>query len=82
MQKQINDYISNFLSPYLRGYRKGFSTQLALLSLIKKWKKALDNKGFGTGVLMDPSKAFNTTNHDLVVKLHAYGFDKKFSNSF
>ena len=53
MQKQINDYISNFLSPYLCGYRKGFITQLALLSLIEKWKKALDNKGFGGAVLMD-----------------------------
>ena len=77
MQKQINDYISNFLSPYLCGYRKGFSTQLALLSLIEKWKKALDNKGFGGAVLMDLSKAFDTINHDLLIaKLHAYGFDK------
>ena len=31
MQKQINGYINKFLSPYLCGYRKGFSTQLALL---------------------------------------------------
>ena len=77
MQKQINDYISNFLYTYLCGYRKGFSTQLALLSLIKKWKKALDNKGFGGAVLMDLSKAFDTINHDLLIaKLHAYGFDK------
>ena len=77
MQKQINDYISNFLSPYLCGYRKGFSTQLALLSLIEKWKKALDNKDFGGAVLMDLFKAFDTINRDLpIAKLHGYSFDK------
>ena len=40
MQKQINDYINNFVSPYLCGYRKGFSTQLALVSLTEKMEKA------------------------------------------
>ena len=37
MQKQINGYIKNFF-PYLCGYRKGFGTQLELLSLTEKWK--------------------------------------------
>ena len=41
MQKQINDYINNFLSPYLCGYRKCFSTQIALLYIIEKLKKRL-----------------------------------------
>ena len=77
LQKQRNDYISNFLSPCLCKYRKGFSTQLALLSLIEKWKKALDNKSFGGAVLMDLFKTFDTVNHDLLIaKLHAYVFDK------
>ena len=77
IQNQINGYINQFLSPYLCGYRKGFSTQLALSSLIEKWRKALDNKSFGGAVLMDLSKAFGTINHDLLIaKLHAYGFDK------
>ena len=77
MQKQINDYIHNFLSPCLCSYRKGFSAQLALLSLTEKWKNALDNKGFGGAVLMDLPKAFDTINHALlIVKLHAYGFNK------
>ena len=77
MQKQINGYTSNFLSPYLCGYRKGFSTQLALLSSTEKWKNALDNKSFGGAALMDLSKALDTKNHDpLIAKRHAYGFDK------
>ena len=68
----MNDYINNFSYPYLCGYRKGFSTQLALLSLTEKQKKASGNKGFGGAALMDLSKAFNTINHDLLIaKLHA-----------
>ena len=44
MQKQINEHTKNKLSPYLRGYRTNFSTQYALLSLIDRWKKILDDK--------------------------------------
>ena len=42
MHKQIIECINPFLSPYLCGYRQGFSTQQALVSLIKKWKAILD----------------------------------------
>ena len=37
MQKQITDHIGKFLSPFLCGHRKGFSTQYALLSLTERW---------------------------------------------
>ena len=57
MLKQIVSYIEKFLSPYLCGYRKGFSTQTALLSLIERWKITLDNKGYAGAILMDLSKA-------------------------
>ena len=67
MQKQINEHIKNKLSPYLCGYRKGFSTQYALLSIIERWKKILDEKGFGGAVLMDLSKAFDTLNQELLI---------------
>ena len=42
MHKQISEYINQFLSPHLCGYRQGFSTQQALVSLIEKWKAILD----------------------------------------
>ena len=72
MKKQINDFIISFLSPYLRGYRKGFNTQQALLTLVEDWRKSLDIKGFGGAILMDLSNAFDTLNHDLLIaKLHA-----------
>ena len=69
--------MEKFLSPYLCGYRQGFSAQHALLSMLKKWRKSVDKGGFAGGVLMNLSKAFDTLNHDLLIaKLHAYGFDK------
>ena len=67
MHKQISFYIDQFLSPYMCGYRKVFSTQHALLSLIEKWKKVLDNKGYGGAILVDLLKAFDTINHDLLI---------------
>ena len=55
------------------GYRKSFSTQHTLLPLIEKWKKALDDKGYGGAILMDLSKAFNT----IIAILYVYGFPKE-----
>ena len=86
IQKQFSSHVDKFLSPYLCGYRKGFNTQYALLSLIEKWKKTLDNKGYTGAILMDLSKAFDTINHELLIaKLYAYGFSKdalKMINSY
>ena len=77
MQKHVINHVNTFLSPYLCGYRKGFSTQYALLSLLEKWKKTID-KGFAEEVLMDLSMAFDTLNHELLIaKLHTYGFGKE-----
>ena len=76
MNKQMSAKIEQFLSPYLCGYRKGFSTEYALVSMIERWKQTLDQGGYAAGVLMDLSKAFDTINHELLIaKLEAYGFD-------
>ena len=48
------------------------------MSLIEKWKKVLDNKGYGWAILTDLSKAFDTINHDLLIAvIHVYGFSKE-----
>ena len=38
LQKQISNFIENILSPYLCGYRKGYSTQHALICLLNRGK--------------------------------------------
>ena len=74
IQRQLNPFFDDRLSDHLCGYRKGYSTQYALLKLIEKWKQFRDEKGYSAAVLMDLSKAFDTINHDLLIaKLHAYG---------
>ena len=79
MHDQISQYFNSFLTPYLCGYRKGFSIQQELLSLIDKWTIVLDSKGYGGAVLIDLSKAFDAINHDLLIaKLHAYVFSRVF----
>ena len=52
IQKEISDYIGKFLSPFLCGHRKGFSTQYALLTLTERWKFCLDKQGFAGALLM------------------------------
>ena len=78
MYNQIQDYIQNYLPPYLFGFRKGHSTEQCLVIMLEEWKKALDKKGNAGAILTDLSKAFDSLNHELLIaKLSAYGFDNE-----
>ena len=73
--KQISECFEQFLSKYQYGFRKGFSAQHSLLSMLEKWKSAADNKKVFDALLTDLSKAFDYLSHDLLIaKLNAYGF--------
>ena len=60
LHRQASSYVNQLSSTFMCGYRKGFSTQQALLSLIERWKNTLDQNGCGGAILMDLSKAFDT----------------------
>ena len=76
MYNEINQYINNFLSPYLFGFRKEHNTEQCLVAMFELWRKALDNKKVAGDVLTDLSKAFDCLNHNLLIaKMEAYGFD-------
>ena len=55
---QIEDFPKKNLSQNFCGFRKGRSTQHALLNLLKNWQKCLDKSGVVGTVLMDLSKAY------------------------
>ena len=77
LYQQIEDFANKILSPKLCGFRKGHSTQHALLNLLKNWQKRLDKYGIVGTALIDLRKAYNCLPHDLLLaKLSAYGFDE------
>ena len=58
IRNQLVPFIEEFLSPNLCGYRKRFSTQDALVRLVEKWKKVIDNKGYTGAHPNGPVKSF------------------------
>lgn len=65
----------NILTNSQFGFRKGRSTELALLSQKELILKAIENKLLVLAIFVDFSKAFNSINHQtLIKKLEYYGF--------
>jgi hypothetical protein len=57
------------------GFREDHSTSMALIKLIDRITRELDNKCYSIGIFLDLSKAFDTIDHNILIdKLHCYGF--------
>ena len=56
------------------GFRKGYSTEYAILETVEKLKSAVDDQQITCGIFLDFSKAFDTIKlHILLEKLYKYG---------
>ena len=64
---QLSEYMVNFLSELLCGFRKAHSTQHALFRLIQKWQAERDSGSYVGTILMDLSKAYDCLSHDLLI---------------
>ena len=74
--KRIYEFLEkqNILYEFQYGFRKGHSTEHALIEIVDKIKLAMDSNELTCGIFLDLSKAFDTVNHEtLIYKLDHYG---------
>ena len=78
--EQVYGYFSSnqLFHPNLHGYRKGRSTQTALLQMYDRWVRAASDGQLSGVVLLDLSAAFDLVDPVLLLeKLKVYGFDEE-----
>ena len=69
---------NNILFQNQFGFRKNNSTTFALIQITEKIKETIDDKRYGCGIFIDLHKAFDTVNHDILLrKLEHYGIRGK-----
>ena len=76
MYNRIEEFFasSDILYNMQFGFRKKFSTNHALLSIVEQIRDAMDCKTYTCGVFIDLEKAFDNVNHDILLsKLNYYG---------
>ena len=76
MYQRLLSFINkhNILYSFQFGFREMHSPNLALMVLVDRISKALENGDFILGLFLDFSKAFDTVNHDILFKkLEFYG---------
>ena len=76
MYSRLLDFLNrhNILYENQIGFRQEHSTYMAHMLLMDKLIKSLENGDFVVGVFLDFSKAFDTVDHDILLrKLSHYG---------
>ena len=76
MYNRLMSFINkhNILYKYQFGFRKNYGTNLALICVLDKVLNALEKGDIVLGVFLDFSKAFDTVDHDILLKkLYKYG---------
>ena len=70
MYNRLSHYLDTdtILTQNQFGFRKNHSSYMALLSLIDDISNELNNKNHSIGIFIDLSKAFNTIDHNVLLK--------------
>ena len=74
LASQLYSYFSDKLSPFLSAYRKYYSCETSLLSILEEFRHGPDKRQLAFIIGIYLSKAFDSIPHDLLLtKLSAYG---------
>ena len=70
MHARLYDYLNklDILDNHQFGFRKNYSTSLALLDVVSMIQKQLYSKNFVMGIFMDLQKAFDTVDHYILLQ--------------
>ena len=70
MYNRINHFLAeyNILSNKQYGFRRNYSTYMAMIDLVDKISSNIDHKNHNIGIFLDLSKAFDTIDHNILLK--------------
>src|SRR5688572_15107072 len=76
MYERLSNFLekNNIIYPSQHGFQAGHSPSMPLLSIQDKISEAIENNEYSLGVFFDLAKAFDTVNHNILLKkLSNYG---------
>ena len=70
MHSRLIEFLEERQIPHYKqfGFRKGFSTNHAILNLLEIIEKALDDEQIACGIFIDLEKAFDTVSHNILLE--------------